>query len=56
MKQGAENTQFVKDKDEPTKQFIFQKNKKTIIGTIFIVIVLVLIIAVIVYSGVEIKD
>ncbi|WP_170158857.1 hypothetical protein [Ulvibacterium marinum] len=51
MKQGEEETQFVKEPEDSTRQFIFQKNKKTFFGAIFIVIVLIIIVAAIVLSG-----
>ncbi|MDB4293254.1 hypothetical protein N9954_07565 [Maribacter sp.] len=51
MKQGEEETQFIKESEGPTKQFIFQKNKKTIFGTIIIVVILIIIVAAIVLSG-----
>lgn len=51
MKQGEEETKFVKEPEQPTKQFIFQKNRKTIFGAIFIIIVLIVIVVAIMVSG-----
>jgi uncharacterized membrane protein YukC len=44
MKQGEEQTKFIKDPEEPTRNYIFQKNQKTKIGTYIIVAFLTLMI------------
>lgn len=41
MKQGPEKTQFVKEPEENTNKYLFQKNKKTKIGAIIIIVFLV---------------
>lgn len=51
MKQGEENTEFVKEPEKETQKFVFQKNKKTIIGAIIIVTFLILITIGIIFSG-----
>lgn len=51
MKQGEENTEFVKEPEEETQKFVFQKNKKTVIGAIIIVAFLILITFGIIFSG-----
>ncbi len=43
---------FVKEEDEQRKDYIFQKNKKTKVGTKFIVLVLILLIIGVIASGV----
>lgn len=49
MKEETEETKFVKESEEETKEFILQKNKKTKIGaTIIISFLVVLIIGIIV--------
>lgn len=49
MKQGTEETKFVKEEDEKTQQFILQKNKKTKLGvTIIIAFLVILIIGIII--------
>jgi preprotein translocase subunit SecE len=53
MKQGEENTEFVKEPENETPKFIFQKNRKTIIGAVVIVAFLIFIILAIVVSGVS---
>ncbi len=56
LKQGKEETQFVKEEDDPTNNFIFQTNTKSIVGGMFIAIVLVVIVVAIVYSGAAIEN
>ena len=51
MKQGKENTEFVKEPERETPKFIFQKNRKTKIGFIIIVAFLVLITLGLILSG-----
>lgn len=51
MKQGDENTKFVKDDENPTKKYLFQKNNKTKIAFYFIAVVLILLILAIVITG-----
>ncbi len=53
MKQGEENTEFVKEPENEKPHYIFQKNKKTIVGAIVIIAFLLLITLGIVISGVE---
>lgn len=53
MKQGEENTEFVKEPENKKPEFIFQKNKKTIVGAVVIIAFLLLITLGIVISGVE---
>ncbi|WP_162897291.1 hypothetical protein [Aquimarina sp. BL5] len=43
---------FVKEEDEERRDYIFQKNTKTKVGTKFIVLVLILLIVGVVASGV----
>lgn len=45
MKQGEEKTKFVKEAENPTKKFIFQKNRKTKVAFFFIAFVLIILIA-----------
>lgn len=48
MKQGNEEVKFVKEPEEETQNYIFQKNKETKVGVfVFITILLFLIIGVI---------
>ncbi|UZO81118.1 hypothetical protein NBT05_01250 [Aquimarina sp. ERC-38] len=42
---------FVKEEEENREDFIFQKNKKTIFGTSFTIVVLVLLVIGVVISG-----
>ncbi len=51
MKQGEEDTKFVKDPENETEKFILQKNTKTKTVTAIIIGVLVVIIIAIVLSG-----
>lgn len=51
MKQGKEKTEFVKEPEKETSKFIFQKNRKTKIGFIIIVIFLVLLTLGLILSG-----
>ena len=44
IKQGEENTEFVKEEHQETEKYIFQKNAKTKTGFTFIIVVLILII------------
>ncbi|MGB3150807.1 MAG: hypothetical protein WBB27_09090 [Maribacter sp.] len=53
MKQGEENTEFVKDPENEKPHYIFQKNQKTVIGAIVIIVFLLLITLGIFVSGVE---
>jgi len=49
MKQGIEETKFVKESEEETHEFILQKNKKTKLGaTILITFLAILIIGIII--------
>ncbi|NHF61002.1 hypothetical protein FK220_016745 [Flavobacteriaceae bacterium TP-CH-4] len=49
MKQ--EETKFIKEPEEPTRQYIFQKNIKTKTGAYFIVLVLALLLLGIIASA-----
>ncbi|MFS4469755.1 hypothetical protein [Maribacter sp. 2210JD10-5] len=51
MKQGEENTQFVKESEQSSRKYIFQKNSKTKVGLVIIIAFLVLIILGIALSG-----
>jgi len=53
MKQGEEDVKIVKEDDNETRNYIFQKNKKTKIGAIIIVVFLILISIAIAASGFE---
>jgi uncharacterized ion transporter superfamily protein YfcC len=55
-KESDQDTKFVKEADDNTKQFIFQKNKKTKVATAIIVLFLIILIAGIVMSGVFFGD
>lgn len=52
MKQGEENTEFVKEEENPTRKYIFQKNKKTIIATVIILVFLIFLVLGLTLSGV----
>jgi len=54
MKQGEENTQFVKEENNKTEKYIFQKNTKTKIGAGIIICVLIVNVIAIEVSGVAI--
>lgn len=51
MKQGEENTKFIKDSEKATRAYIFQKNKKTKTAALIIIIALIVIVLGIVLSG-----
>ncbi|WP_299129050.1 hypothetical protein [uncultured Winogradskyella sp.] len=51
MKQGEENTKFIKEEDEQTSKYIFQKNTKTKFGFVFFVVVLVVLILGVILTG-----
>lgn len=53
MKQGEEETQFVKEKENETRKYVFQKNKKTVTGFFIILIALSVLIGAIILSGIE---
>ena len=53
MKQGEEQTKFVKDSEHPTSKYLFQWNTKTKIAFYFIVTVLLVIIGAIAVSGIQ---
>lgn len=55
MKQGEENTEFLKEPEDDTSKFIFQKNKKTVAGATIIIVFLILITVGIIFSGVVFK-
>lgn len=49
MKQNTQETKFVKEPEEETREFIIQKNKKTKLGiTILIAFLVILIIGIII--------
>ncbi|SEL01769.1 hypothetical protein SAMN04488008_102630 [Maribacter orientalis] len=49
MKEGTEETKFIKEEEEKTKQFILQKNTKTKLGvTIIMVFLIILVIGIII--------
>ncbi|MCM4150702.1 hypothetical protein DHD05_03780 [Arenibacter sp. N53] len=50
-KQGEENTQILKDENDPSDNYIFQDNKKTKIGAAIITAVLLIILAGLILSG-----
>lgn len=54
MKQGEENTRLIKEENNKTEKYIFQKNTKTKIGASIIISVLIVIVIAIVFSGVAI--
>jgi preprotein translocase subunit SecE len=51
MKQGEENTKFVKDPENETDKFIFQKNTKTKTAAAIIIGFLAIIIIALAISG-----
>ncbi|MDP5232028.1 MAG: hypothetical protein NWQ38_16660 [Cellulophaga sp.] len=50
-KENDQSTKFIKEPEENTQQFIIQKNKKTKLAVIIILVFLVVIITGIVLSG-----
>ncbi len=52
MKQGEEKTQFIKDEDNETRKYIFQKNKKTVTGFYIVLIALLMLVAATIISGI----
>lgn len=52
MKQGEENTEFIKEEHNESKKYIFQKNTKTKVAFYFVLGVLALLIIGVVVSGV----
>lgn len=51
MKQGTEETKFVKESEDQTREFILQKNKKTKLGALIVVAFLIILIIGIVVSN-----
>ncbi|WP_192878016.1 MULTISPECIES: hypothetical protein [Arenibacter] len=51
-KQGEENTKILKDENDPRDNYIFQENKKTKLGAVIITVVLLVILAGLILSGV----
>ncbi|QLG44958.1 hypothetical protein [Costertonia aggregata] len=55
MKEREEKTKFIKEPDEPTREYILQKNKKTKLGiyilSAFLVLLIVGVIISVVYFG-----
>jgi maltodextrin utilization protein YvdJ len=47
-----QETKFVKEVEEDTKQFVFQKNKKTISGAFIIVALLIILVVGVIISGI----
>ena len=56
IKQGEEDAKFVKKEEDKSRNYIFQDNKKTIIGAIIIMVMLAVIIMGIVLSGVFLES
>ncbi|WP_161595312.1 hypothetical protein [Maribacter aurantiacus] len=52
MKQGEEKTEFVKEPEKEKRGYIFQKDKKTKLGTAIVIGFLVLMILGVVLSGI----
>jgi len=52
MKQGTEETKFVKEPEEKTQEYILQKNKKTKLGVTILIAFLVILVIGIVISNV----
>lgn len=52
MKQGVENTEFVKEPEKDKQKYIFQKDKKTKIGAAIVIAFLILMIIGVILSGV----
>ncbi|WP_179213195.1 MULTISPECIES: hypothetical protein [Maribacter] len=52
MKKETEETKFVKEPEEETREFILQKNKKTKLGATIVIAFLVLLIIGIIVSNV----
>jgi type IV secretory pathway component VirB8 len=50
-KESDEQTKFIKDPEDKTQQFILQKNRKTLIASVIILVFLLLLVAAIVLSG-----
>lgn len=55
-KQPSENTQLIKDENDPKRNYIFQKNKITKTGFMIIVVLLIIIVTGIIYSGIFFQD
>ncbi|MFD2791068.1 hypothetical protein KCTC52924_01728 [Arenibacter antarcticus] len=51
MELGEENTELLKNQNDPTRNYILQKNKKTKIGASIITVILVLILVGIIITG-----
>ena len=56
MKQGEEDTKFIKEPEEPTRDYIFQKNKKTVITAAVIAVLLLALVFGIIASGVSFES
>ena len=52
MKQGEETTEFVKEPEKDKRGYIFQKDKKTKLGTAIVIGFLVLMILGVIISGI----
>ncbi|WP_161598223.1 hypothetical protein [Maribacter flavus] len=52
MKQGEEKTEFVKEPEKEKQGYIFQKDKKTKLGTAIVIGFLILMILGVVLSGI----
>lgn len=52
IKQGEEDTQIVKEENDPRQNYIFQENEKTKMGAAIITVVLVIILVGLMLSGV----
>lgn len=55
-KQGEENTQILKDENDPKENYIFQDNKKTKVGAAIITAILLIILVGLILSGVIFKN
>ncbi|MBS9464309.1 hypothetical protein KIM67_17935 [Flagellimonas sp. 389] len=53
MKQGEEKTQFIKEEENETRKYIFQKNTKTKTAFYFVLTVLILLALVVSITGFE---
>jgi hypothetical protein len=52
MKQGEEKTKFIKEPQEETRDYIFQKNTKTKVGTYIMISFLILLVIGLIVSAV----
>lgn len=52
MKQGEEETEFVKDEEQSTRKYIFQKNTITKVAFFFVLVVLILLIIAVAFTDI----